>query len=83
MIRNGEMPTKTQCLGVILNSGLFGVGIAAAMFHYFGPDKEWLIFSVAVLSGLGGNALIVFFYACAKRIANSIIKTKWESDSAD
>ena len=68
LVRSGEPLSKRAIWSVILNSGLFGMGVAACLIHQFGSESLMLIFGVSVLSGLGGNAAIEFFLETAKAI---------------
>ncbi len=60
LLRTEQPITRRAIVAAALNSGLFGVAVAAAMIHRFGSEGIYLILSVSVLSGLGGNAAIDF-----------------------
>lgn len=59
-LRSGHQPSKLEIASATLNSGLFGVAVAAILLDHFAWEQWRLIFGVAVLAGLGGNALLVF-----------------------
>ena len=67
LLRSGEPITKRAIASVILNSGLFGVAVAALMIDQVGIDSWALIVGISVLSGLGGNALIEMAIAILKK----------------
>jgi len=60
LLRSEQTITKRAVVSVILNSGLFGVSVAAGMLHKFGDDSILLVITISILSGLGGNAAIDF-----------------------
>ncbi len=60
LLRTEQPITRRAVLAASLNSGLFGLAVAAAMVHRFGAESIYLILSVSVLSGLGGNAALDF-----------------------
>lgn len=73
LMQDGKWPRRKQVIGVALNSGFLGVAIAALMLHKFGYESKNLILSVAILSGLGGNAVTVFAIAVMKQVGKTLI----------
>ena len=76
LLRENKPPTKLEVASAVLNSGLFGCAVAALLIHYFGGVYWALILGVSVLAGLGGNVLIVFSLATARRRLSSVVE-KW------
>lgn len=66
LLRSDQEITKRALLSAIMNSGFFGVCVAALMLHRFGTESIYLTISVSVLSGLGGNAAIDFLVEAVK-----------------
>jgi len=52
----------------MINSGLFGFGIVLGGYHIWGITHIWLLLSLAVFAGLGGNAAIEFGLALLKAL---------------
>lgn len=80
LLRSGRPITKREVASVTLNSGLFGVSVAALLIHKFGVELWPLIVGISLLSGLGGNAMIDLALAALKRIVRDKIGTD-EEDS--
>jgi uncharacterized membrane protein YeaQ/YmgE (transglycosylase-associated protein family) len=70
-LRSGRPPSRIEMVSAILNSGLFGVAIAAILLNQFGWQTWRLVFGLSVLSGLGGNVLLVFVLSLFQRIIQS------------
>lgn len=87
LLRSGQPLTKRAICSVMLNSGLFGISVAAIMLHKFGSESLMLIVAVSILSGLGGNAAIDFglatFKAVVRTMAAGATQTKTDTSSAD
>lgn len=60
LLRSDKKLTYRSVASVVLNSGLFGCAVAAAMLTKYGEEGALLIVAVSILSGLGGNALVDF-----------------------
>lgn len=66
ILRSGQKLTMRSVLSAVLNSGLFGVGIATLWMHLY-PDLQhpWFVVGVSLFAGLGGVSLMDFLYqAC-------------------
>ncbi|MEL0117197.1 MAG: hypothetical protein VW739_05745 [Pelagibacteraceae bacterium] len=74
LLRSNQPMTRRAVASVMLNSGLFGVAIAAWMFHSFGSEKFMLILAASILSGLGGNALVDFAIESVKSAIRAKVK---------
>lgn len=69
LLRSGQELTRRAFLTAILNSGLMAVAIGGLMFWHYGPTEVWLIVSVSIFAGLGGNAAIDFALAAVLKVA--------------
>lgn len=76
VLRTGKSPTKLEMASALLNSGLFGVAVAAIMLDHLQWESWRLIFGISILAGLGGNSLLVFCLSIAQRVLQSLIERK-------
>lgn len=61
LLRSHRELTKRAVASAILNSGFFGVAVAALMFQRYGADSSlYLTIGVSILAGLGGNTAVDF-----------------------
>lgn len=69
LLRSKQKLSKRNILSAVLNSGLFGVVVAAVMLHQYGLDSLYLTIGVSILSGLGGNTALDFGFEVVKYVS--------------
>lgn len=63
LLRSGAPLTARVLVSAILNSGLFGLGIALVWYeNYGGANHPWFMLGVSLLAGLGGTSLLDFAF---------------------
>jgi hypothetical protein len=60
LVRSNRPLTPRLVIAALLNAGLFGVAIGAVLRHKYGADYDLMTLGIAILAGLGGNALLDF-----------------------
>lgn len=75
LLRSEKDISVRAVLSVILNSGLFGLAIAAYLLSKLGADSFGLVLSISILSGLGGNAAIDFALELFKTVVRNYAKS--------
>jgi len=66
LLRSGANLDRRAFWTAVLNSGLFSISAGLFIQYYLGPGHEIFAVVFAILSGLGGNALIEFAFGLAK-----------------
>jgi hypothetical protein len=60
-LRSNQPVTIRNICSAFLNSGLFGLGVAAVWWEYYGGSTHpWFMIGVSTLAGLGGTSMVDF-----------------------
>lgn len=60
-LRSSQPFNARYVISAFLNSGLFGVSVAAIWYEYYGGAAHpWFMVGVSILAGLGGTSAIDF-----------------------